>query len=57
MLQLLGYQMTCGIYCIYLPDPLSNTGVHSSSSSALQPEPAPEKTRSSSTPGKPDAGV
>lgn len=40
-----------------VPDPVSKIGVHSSSSSALHPEPAPENTRSSITPGKPEAGV
>lgn len=34
-----------------LPEPVSKTGVHWSSSSALQPEPAPENTKSSITPG------
>lgn len=40
-----------------LPEPVSKTGVHWSSSSALHPEPAPENTRSSWTPGNPEAGV
>lgn len=41
----------------FIPEPLSKTGVHSSSSSVLHPDPAPENTRSSITPGNPDAGV
>jgi len=38
----------------YSPDPTSNVTVHWSSSSWLQPDPAPEYTKSSITP---DAGV
>lgn len=49
--------MYTGVIRSSSPDPDSGSGGHSSSSSPLHPDPAPLKTKSSSTPGKPDAGV
>lgn len=49
--------MYTGVIKSSSPEPVSGSGGHSSSSSPLQPDPAPLKIRSSSTPGKPDAGV